>query len=125
MTEANHSSWTEEDEKWLTSARDVQEFLYPVARRHGRAIFSIVMNVGLAQQALTKVASQGRGNQALAKATRILQVVLDDLAQRAIRGAGALPEHYIACLSDINLRAALTNAGGDAKVSKSGIILNS
>ena len=119
-------SWSEEDKGWLE--KHVPEMLQPVAVRHGRKLFQMVMMAGACTHALMVIGSQGRGNRAIAQASFVLQQTLDALLKGLLAGEQQTLEQFVVCKDDIERIAALADNGarkpGDA-VSKGGIILNS
>ena len=118
--------WSADDLEWL---KMVPEMLQPVARRHGRWLFSLTMQNGRAQHAAGIVARQGRGNRALHGALQQLVLVLDDLTKAGLAERKLEVRHLMECRKDIEVAASLAQGGkqlqpGD-RVSPGGILLNS
>ena len=123
MPEAPATPFLNEEAKWLETIRP--EFR-AAAERHGRPLFSLVMQLGAITHGLGIIAQQGRGNRAISQAVSVLQMNLEALAQTALLAAGKSTGDYAECRADIERVAALldTGAGLPGKVSKGGIILN-
>jgi len=115
---------SEEDIKWV---KGVHEPLQPVAKRHGKSLFQIVIQAGMISEALGRIAAQGRGNRAIGQGVMVLLGATDDLCKRALAGGGHTLPQFIECKGDIERVIALASAvhkPGD-RISTGGIILDS
>ena len=119
------AGWSEEDRDWLK--KHVPEELQTIAVRHGRQLFSIVMQAGAAIFALTTLNANIRHPQ-LSPMIATLTKIFDQFCQRAVKGAGCTVEQFHECKGDIERLAALRDTGNKKvgeRVSKGGIILDS
>lgn len=117
--------WSEEDRDWLK--KHVPEELQTIAVRHGRQLYTIVMQAGAATFALTTLSANIRHPQ-LSPMIVTLTKIFDQFCQRAVKGAGCTVEQFHECKNDIERLAALKDAGQrlpGERVSKGGIILDS
>jgi hypothetical protein len=115
---------SEADIIWL---KGVHEPLQPVARRHGKSLFQIVIQAGLISEALGRISAQGRGNRAIRQGIMVLMGSTDDLCKRALAGGGYTMAQFVECKGDIERVIALASAAhkpGD-RISAGGIILDS
>ena len=115
---------SEEDIKWL---KGVHEPLQPVAKRHGKSLFQIVIQAGIISEALGKISAQGRGNRAIGQGIMVLMGSTDDLCKRALAGGGHTIAQFVECKGDIEriiALASVTHKPGD-RISAGGIILDS
>jgi len=115
-----------EQEVWL--ARQPEVF-HPTIARHGRPLYSLVMQVGAINHALGVLSRQGRGNRAIRQAAEVIQKMLDDIGQGVLSRDGKTVKDFMECKEDIERIAALLAGSltlpGDQAVSPGGIILNS
>lgn len=119
------ASWSEEDRDWLK--KHVPEELQTIAVRHGRQLFSLVMQAGAATFALTTLNANIRHPQ-LSPMIATLTKIFDQFCQRAVKEAGCTVEQFHECKGDIERLAALRDAGNKKvgeRISKGGIILDS
>lgn len=119
-------SWSDVDKEWLE--KHVPENIKPVAVRHGRKLFQLVMMAGACNRALIVIGSQARGNKAIAQASFVLQQTLDTMARALLLNNELTDQMFLECKGDIERIAALADNGArqpNDKMSKGGIILNS
>ena len=122
---ANDAPWSTEDQAWL----DKQPATFqPIALRHGRELYEVVMAAGVTSHALRVLNRHTRGNHACEQAISALISMTNVLATKAILGAGADMLKFAECKGDVERLAALADSGArqpDERVSPGGIILNS
>lgn len=116
--------WSPADVEWLDSK--VPAELRHVAIRHKRELFSLCMQAGILNYAMSVLASQCRGNQAGSKAVMTIQPLLDNLMKVALQAKGHSMEQFLSCKADIELVGAMAapGQGGSGPRSPGGIILN-
>lgn len=116
--------WSGEDLLWL---EQVPAVLQPIARRHGRLIFSFVMQSGTSNHALGIMQRRVRGNNELMKAMMIFTQVFENIFTVAVEKSGLTLKQFQACKDDVELIAAIATAPAapGERRSPSGIILNS
>ena len=129
MSEANEAQqvgqppWSEEDITWLGK---IPPHLQIVAKRHGRRVFSLSMQMGGASYALGQIMRMGRGNRKVEEGVQLLNLTLNDMAQQVLVSLGRGIADVKACQTDIELVVQLAEAANEgAKRSPSGIILDS
>lgn len=116
--------WSEEDMKWLEGK--VQEHLQPIAARHGRLLFSIVINAGQAEFLLTTLHANA-GIREVKLMIRSLTTLMNWFSNETLRGHEIPHAKFLECKQDIERVMALKLgmvASGE-QLSKGGIILNS
>lgn len=124
LTEAT-KDWSEEDKAWLE--KHVPDTLKTIAVRHGRQLYTIVMQAGAATFALTTLHANVRHPQ-LSQMIGTLTKLFDQFCQRAVKGANHNIEQFIECKADIERLASLQDSGAKLpgeRVSAGGIILDS
>lgn len=122
---ANEPALSAEDEAYVGK---LPEALRPICRRHGRALFQLVMQAGAMNHALGIIARQAAGNRAIQQALGVVVQSTEALAQAAFISLQVTPEMFTECRVDIERMAALADVGNrkpGEKLSPSGIILNS
>ena len=122
-----------EEAKWL--ARQPEEF-HQLIERHGRPLYTLVMQCGAINHALGVLGRQGRGNRAIGQATLVIQQMLDEIGKGVLGRDGKSVKDFMDCKEDIERIAALLDSSqalpGDRRGSPDeqvrspgGIILNS
>lgn len=118
-------NWSDKDKNWLNV--HVPGNLRTIAARHGRELFSLVMQAGAATHVLTVLHSNVKHPE-LQSMLRNLTKMMDSLCQKAIKGEGLTLQQFVECKRDVERMAVLQDSGnrlpGD-RVSKGGIILDS
>ena len=102
--------------------------LQPVAERHGRELFLIVMGAGAVGHALGIVQQHGMKNRAIMQALQVISTRSDFICQSLLRARNFQLAQFVECRGDIDRVAALMDSGVRApgeRVSSSGIILDS
>ncbi len=116
--------WPEVDKQWL-SRQPTQ--LQHVAVRHGRELYTLVMNAGMVSFVLTTL----HGNIKHGEARQMLQNVarvVDLFVKKILPTIGKDTKQFAECQQDIERLAQLQDPEGKlagARVSKGGIILDS
>lgn len=119
-------SWSQQDKDWLE--KNVPAALQPIAIRHGRKLFELVMMVGASNYALEVLMKHNAGNAAVKKAGFVLGQTLNTLGVAALLNNGLTGTQFEECKEDVERMGALADSGAKpagANVSKGGIILNS
>ena len=102
--------------------------LQPIAERHGRELFLIVMGAGAIQHGLGIIQQHGMKNRAIQQALHVVSSRCDFICQSLLKARGLPLEKFVECRGDIDRAAALMDSGvrapGD-RVSPAGIILDS
>jgi hypothetical protein len=98
------SKWNEADNEWLTK---VHEQLRPIAKRYGKRLFQITMQVGTVNEGLSVIGAQGRGNRAIQQAIYVVTQAMNDLAIHALKESGCTVKDLSDCKLDIERMAAL------------------
>lgn len=115
--------WSDEDRAWLD--KYVPEMLITVAIRHGRPLFTLVMQAGAASHAFDILS--GNAPKRFQPPIAMLQRTMEDMMQKLLKAEGFSPEKFQECKADIERAVALASGGKPqgGNVSPGGIILNS
>lgn len=122
--EAQMQDWSEEDRVWLSK---VPKELKPIAQRHGRAMFQVVMYSGAVNHGFAVVGKIGGGDPRIAKAMGVMGKGFEFITLQAIEGLGGI-ERFKECKEDVERMlelAAQTRPLPGERISKGGIILDS
>ena len=111
--------WSEEDQAWL--GEKVPEAMRTIAVRHGRQLFTLVMQAGAANHCIGVLLANiqvREGKQMVA----VLAGTMDEMCKRVLVGEGRTMEQFNECKQDVERMAELIAAKPKEgrKVSKGG-----
>lgn len=115
---ANEVPWTAADEAWLGSINP--EWLRPIAKRHGRVLFQIVMQAGVIGESLGAIQAsaqqvakwgQKRHVEAFLMASARIQQVAHHLCLTALAGHKLDMRRFMECKQDVERAGALATTG--------------
>ena len=121
----NEVPWTEADEKWLGSISP--DWLRPIAKRHGRVLFQIVMQAGTIGESLGQIQGaaqqvakwgQRRHVEVFMRATAQIQKVAHHMCIGALQGHKLSMGQFMQCKTDVERAAALATGADGAPTGK-------
>lgn len=110
MTEAEklHPSWkSPEDDEW---AKKIDINFVPVAKRHGRLMFQLVMAAGTTGYALGQIGRFTQGNRNILQAIQSALGNLNFLCETAVKASGFTLEQFAQCKRDVEMLGVLMSA---------------